>query len=62
MDGKRKAKDKFEFEVKAERGKKYLFRVRHSLEMFKNPLPSPTYLASSHPVMHKASTILNLLS
>ncbi|KAM7438484.1 Cytoplasmic protein nck2 [Porites harrisoni] len=27
VDGKRKAKDKFEFEVKAERGKKYLFRT-----------------------------------
>ena len=62
MDGKRKAKDKFEFEVKAERGKKYLFRVRQSLEIFKTPPVSPTYLTSSHSVMHKASTILNLLS
>lgn len=56
VDGKRKAKDKFEFEVKAERGKKYLFRTTsdlsrlqwvHTLHLAAQGKPPPPLIVDS---------------
>lgn len=56
VDGKRKAKDKFEFEVKAERGKKYLFRTTsdlsrlqwvHTLHLASQGKPPPPLIVDS---------------